>query len=470
MSDDNDKPLGAELDMTKWEAQSPPADFAERVLAKVREAEPRLVAVSRKPRQHVWLGAGVAAVLTLAAAIAIKVSVAPPSRGEATAESRTEVAIGSRAIAVLEPGAHVQWDGDEVQQPNGDVFYRVEKGAKFRVHTPAGDVEVKGTCFTVKVSDMQKRDLKSGAVGAALSALAFVGVYEGKVAVSHAGERVELGAGETAQAGASGVHRSGDLGAGQKEFDDQRAAVAEAESVANANENLVAQVSEYRKRLETIAQQKGELEDKLKKSEDKLASLDASAPKGPKKNEFDLSADDWKELAKDGTMKMAIPCRHLNDWHPSADTLAKLGLAPQDESTLRGAFKKSNDRVWSTIRPLCAQMLGSPEVADKVGEMSCEHVILELSQRKDRETANEVMREVAEVRAGLRPMPGPNDPIGQTPLFKMFVALTSEMGSFESDLAQQFGPDEAHRLAYADDMCMGHSTWGGPGPRQPATK
>ncbi len=468
MKGENEKPLGEDFDLGKWEAQSPPADFAERVLARVREEEPKPASAPKKTRRPVMLGAGIAAALALAAAVAMKVGSAPPSRGEAVAETRKEVAIGGRAIAVMEPGARVQWDGDDVVQPKGDVFYRVEKGSKFRVHTPAGDVEVMGTCFTVKVSDMQKRDLKSGAVGAALSALAFVGVYEGKVAVSHAGERVELTAGETAQAGADGVRRSGDLGAGQKAYDDKRTAAAEAEAVATANENLVGQVSDYRRRLELIAQQKGELEDKLKKTEEKLAAADGAAPRA--RSDFDLTVDDWKELAKDGTMKMAIPCAKSNGWQPKPETLNQLGLAPQDAATLQAAYAKSTQRQWANVRPLCAQVLGNVEAADKVGIGSCRHVILDLGRANDPAGTDEAMREVAEIRAGLRAMPGPNDPIAQNPVFKMFWGVTGEMASFENDLAQSFGPEEAHRLAYADGMCVGHSTWGGPGPRQPAGK
>src|SRR4029077_935812 len=118
--------------------------------------------------------AGVAGVLALAAAFAVKVTTMPDAHGSAIAKDRLEVSIGSRARAVLEPGAQVKWDGDDVVQAHGDVFYRVEPGARFRVHTPAGDVEVKGTCFAVKIRgeapgttegvDMNKRDAKSGVV------------------------------------------------------------------------------------------------------------------------------------------------------------------------------------------------------------------------------------------------------------------------------------------------------------------
>ena len=121
---------------------------------------------------------------------------------------------------MLEPGAHVKWNGDAIDQSGGDVFWRVEPGARFVVHTPAADVTVKGTCFRVKVNDeeddMNGRDVKVGAVGAVLAATAFVGVYEGKVAVSHAGQSVDLVAGQSAEASAQGVKRVGASGPGAR--------------------------------------------------------------------------------------------------------------------------------------------------------------------------------------------------------------------------------------------------------------
>ena len=165
MSDENEeRPLG--LDLDAWDAQSPPGDFAERVLERVRaESKTRdeasrsattttatMTVERRRARRWGIVSAGVVAT-GIAAAIFLEVT-APFTKGEANAQDRIEVSIGGRAKAVLEPGAQVKWNGDDVEQAAGDVFYRVEPGAKFRVHTPAGDVEVKGTCFAVKVKDI----------------------------------------------------------------------------------------------------------------------------------------------------------------------------------------------------------------------------------------------------------------------------------------------------------------------------
>lgn len=218
------------------------------MLVQVRAEAPPIVQQPVRRARRWGIAAGVTGALALAAALAFRVSSVPDAHGEAIARDRLEVSIGTRARAVLEPGAQVKWDGDEVVRAHGDVFYRVEPGARFRVHTPAGDVEVKGTCFAIKIRGegdaMDKRDVKSGIIGAALSALAFVAVYEGKVAVSHAGSRVDLGAGESAQAASDGVHASGKLGEGERAFDAKAASAASGDvPLATANDNLVAQVS-----------------------------------------------------------------------------------------------------------------------------------------------------------------------------------------------------------------------------------
>ena len=74
--------------------------------------------------------------------------------------------------------------------------------------------------------------------------------------------------------------------------------------------------------------------------------------------------------------------------------------------------------------------------------------------------------QVGEVRAGLRADVDPS--LQGSPVVKMFFALTAERKLFESELAQALGPEEAHRVTFADGMCMHTSSFGGPGPRPDA--
>ena len=449
MSDDRDPDLDA------WEPQEPSAGFAERVVSRVQR-EPR--PINRRAR-----AAGAFVILTtIAAAVAIY-SARPPTEGDIRAESRREVAMGSRVVAVLEPGAHVRWVGDELTQDGGRVFYRVERGAPLVVHTPAGDVKVLGTCFfvNVKESAMNGRDVKSGVIGGVISTLAFVGVYEGKVAVSHAGESMTLSAGQGAQVDEHGI--------GKAELSDGEGALDRPtdDPLMTANANLADIVRDYKHRLESLEGEQAQLKKKLADAEEKLALADGGAG-GPKKSEFDLSTDDWATLAKDGTVKYETPCiakRRNGTVDPSSFDLDKLGLAPTDVPTLQSAYGKSRDRMWGTVIPLCAQAIGSEEVAEKLGPNSCIHVIVDVARTNDPKGTNEAMYQVGEIRSGQRAAPGANDAV--SPVLKLFLALTAESKSFESDLAQSFGPEEAHRLAYArDGMCLGTSQFGGPGPRE----
>lgn len=458
--DDGTVPLGETFSLEEWEPALPPSDFAERVLARVKADGPEKTA-KRASRRWGMVAAG-AGILAVAAAMSLRVS-APTAQGEAIAQERIEVPLGSRALAVLEPGANVRWNGDDVVQSRGDVFYRVEPGKRFVVHTPAGDVEVRGTCFAVKVrgTEMQKRDVKAGTIGAALSALAFIAVYEGKVAVSHASGRVDLRAGESAQSGADGVKRLGPDG--EKAFEASAATAAENDDpLDRANRNLVKQVGEYRSRLESVVAEKSELEAKLKRSEEQLAAgRDGSAPW---KSEFDLSNDDWKELAKDGTIKYKMPCESSRAKEVyTAERLSAAGLTPEEGAALKDAHARSNERVWSELKPLCARAVGSADVAEKIGVNTCIHLVLDIENARDGAATMEARKLVGEIRAGLKPMPRSED--NSNPVLKLFLATTGEMPKFERDLAQTFGPEEAHRIAYSDELCAGQSTFGGTAKR-----
>ena len=383
-AEETSEPLGEMVDLERWEPQLPPGDFAERLPspACARRITPRR---RRRPRRRSRARAGGQR----------WPEESPPSRSLPPSPSASrrrprmarrlrsdwiEVAIGSRALAVLEPGASVRWDGDDVVQARGDVFYRVEPGARFAgAHAGVGDVEAKGTCFAVKVrpvgsgegsreeADMQKRDVKVGAVGAALSALAFVAVYEGKVAVSHASERVDLRAGETAQSGAGGVKRTGTTAEGEKAFDsDVALAQSGDDAISKANQNLVSQVEPVplapRRDCEAEVGARGAAREdrgEAHRITGRRAVRGEARLRSP--------ADDWKDLAKDGTVKYQMPCINVkNDvWSPSPEKLNKLGLAPQDGAVIKNAYAHSSQRVWAAIKPLCAQAIGSAEVAEK---------------------------------------------------------------------------------------------------------
>jgi hypothetical protein len=453
----------SDFDPRDWPAQEPPADFAERVVAAAR-VERRKAA---KPHRGRVL-AGLVLVGSMAAGIALAVHLQTRANaGDVTADARREVRVGTRAIAVLEAGAHVKWHGDAIEQTGGDVFWRVEPGARFTVHTAAADVTVKGTCFRVQVTDgegdMTRRDAMLGAIGAALGAAAFVGVYEGKVAVSHAGQSVAVAAGQSAQADARGVHLTGLSPSAQGTA--AAADSAEPDPLLAANANLADTVREYRRRLEAIDADKKKLEKKLAQAEALLG--DASA--GQKAFEvsaekFDLTQDDWKQLAKDGNLPTRNPCAGKNnDFSYTPGDLNALGLAPQDGAAIQAALKRSDARVWGVIGPLCAKAVPGANV-DEIGQRGCENILQAFAPKSGPSSSAESVRQTAEIEAGLRPMPGPSDNV--PPLERALLALAGESKNVENDLAQEFGPDEAKAIVYGKVGCWNNSSWG-VGPRDP---
>jgi hypothetical protein len=368
----------------------------------------------------------------------------------------------------MESGAHVSWKGDDVIQDVGDVFYRVEKGKQFVVHTPQGDVTVHGTCFRVKVvgedSSMNKREAKVAVVGALAGALTLVGVYEGKVALSHAKSAEMLGPGEAAASGKEGVTRvqfarvDGAHGGRAIRDVDFAALAARDEATDTANKNLVEQVSDYKNRLELLQAQKKQVEARLSDAEKKLATENNGGT--PPRNEYDLRKEDWAEMAKTGEYRFRAPCSNLDGWQPSPDDLNDLGLSTQDGAAIRDAFRRTAQQTNKEMKPLCVKVLGSEELADKLADM-CDRIVNDYSRSlRNKEGASgaeeeDPMKFVAEVRAGLRPMPGPNDPV--SPGVRSLLIKTGAIDTLEAELAKSFGPDEAHRIAYSDNACADHT-------------
>jgi len=449
-----------------WEADEPPRDFAERVVERALDEKNR----ARGPRGRRGRFAVGALILAAAAALLLFWTSAGDDVGDRIAAERTEVGIGRRAVAVLETGAHVSWHGSTVSQDRGDVFYRVEPGGRFVVKTPMGEVLVKGTCFRVRVlpathpggERMKRKETLMAAGGAALGALVVVTVYEGRVQLSHAKGRLEIGAGESGKLTVNGAERADDT--------DVEAAEAQAkksEALSSANDNLAGDIANLNRRLQGIEKEKARLKDQLTQAEAELARrTDGAAPRT--RPEFDLDQDDWAELAKTGSVKFRVPCLRPQGWTPGPEQANELGLGPDDPETIRAAYQRSYDRLWKVIGPLCEKAVGSAQIADVLGPDTCTHVVTDIARRQDREGATEAMRAVSELRAGIQNEASAS--VAESPVYKVFWALTGELPKFEADLAQSFGPEEAHRLAYSPEMCAGHSTFGGPGPREPDKK
>ncbi len=452
----SEEPLSKSLDLEAWEPSRPREGFAQEVTARATAARPRTL---NKPR----IVGGVAISLALAAGVLLFLRA--PAHGEVTADTRQEVTVGHRATLVLEPGAKVKWTGDDVTQEQGEVFYRVDRGGRFVVHAPGKvDVQVKGTCFRIKATEesMKKRELGAGIGGAVLATAVLVSVYEGKVIASQGKDEVTLTAGESAKTSEEGLRR-GDSDKGAGGLGSGGSAGGEADrAFEHANGSLAEQVREYRRRLLTIEGEKQALATRLDETEEKLKK--SGAGKVPEKNEFDLSKDDWAELAKNGTIKIATPCNASKYWEPTPEKLDKMGLQPTDGPIIKEAFRSTNEWMKTRIRATCVQVIGKEDIVDKLGPADCTKLALDIMQATGDEGLEEARYQIGEIQAGLRPPPKEGEKVH--PLLSMMLPLAQGQSIFEGKLAEHFGPEEAHRLAFADEMCRSRSTWGGPGPRK----
>jgi len=178
-------------DLDAWEVESLGANFEDRVLDALETFETPDPSEPRPVRAAVVWGA----VVSLAAAAAVVVALWP--RPDAPADDAISIRAGTSAQVDYTPGSH------QAEQTRGTVTYRVRSGTPFVVHTPAADVTVRGTEFTVEMLTMQdERRRKYLGVGALAMGGAAVAVYvaSGDVAVHNEHGRAAVGAGQTAVA------------------------------------------------------------------------------------------------------------------------------------------------------------------------------------------------------------------------------------------------------------------------------
>jgi hypothetical protein len=197
-------------------------------------------------------------------------------------------------------------------------------------------------------------------------------------------------------------------------------------------------------KLEAAQREKRELEAQLRGVKEELAQSAESAAVAAH-DEFDLDRDDWKKLAAEGRIKYRIPCFLPPEYTIPQAELDNLGLSPDDGKTLTEAHRRSNARIWATVRPLCMKAVDDASVVDLLGTMSCLRIIEQKAAALDHLAIGNAKRQVAEVQAGVRPTPKAGEP--RSPLFDAYLALSSEGQLFEQDLTERFGPEEGKRIA-----------------------
>jgi hypothetical protein len=216
-------------------------------------------------------------------------------------------------------------------------------------------------------------------------------------------------------------------------------------ALEKANANLTASLHECDRRL-------AELGERPVGTASPVASAPAPEGSTPRRRERGaMSKEDWERMAENGVVPVRVPCIRDKPWAPTERTVDRLGLAPSDVDVLKAAYEASNKRMSDQLRPLCEKTLGSADAVDKVGLSSCIDVINRSAVKGGADTTKAALSRVAEVQAGKREAPKAGADVA--PVEALGLILTKESKTFEDDLAQKLGPEEARRLASAPELC-----------------
>jgi len=420
---------GVDRALAAWTALAPPADFADRVLA-ARGAPRR----SRWPRRAAVVG-GIAAA-GAAAVVAAALWRAPhrAASGTLIARQRTSQALGDRGIAVAEPDSELTWRVDdrgaaELTQRAGDVFYRVERGEPFVVHTPAGDVRVTGTCFRIEVEPMNttQKMLLSGVAGAAVAAAVLVTVYEGHVIAETRSARTELPAGSTAALGPGGEATIGGAVAtpGDDGHDDGHAT---REQLLVRTRQQQAQLAQLRARLaavETAAGRKpgGEAPDEAE----------------PGRLWHDPSPERLAEWVAECRIRVDEPS--LERWSPLTGPDAERGIAAGEVAGYNEAITEMRKRWKDLVRSLYLETTGDTAGADTLSTEAMRH---EIEDKSPPGESQAIHQRLAQERAG---QAAPPADLARTSALERLVRTWAQLGDqSEAALARRLGAPRAHAI------------------------
>ena len=158
-------------------------------------------------------------------------------------------------------------------------------------------------------------------------------------------------------------------------------------------------------------------------------------------------------------MKARYPCRFDPNWHIDASQASELGLSPEQARDVERAFVREEARIRTAIERGCAKVVGSLELAQRLGPAVCTSIVTNAVTDNHADT-----HMVANIRAGNRPIP-PADQL--TPFASLLLAETEALRAIQEDLAPSLGPEDAHRIAFEDAFGSCSGTFNGPPPRQP---
>jgi hypothetical protein len=422
MTDDDELTTAERRALDDWPVIAPPAGFADRVVAAQRR--PAVPRMRRLPIIACTFGA--------AAAIALVVAVTrgpDASDGSLAVTTRTTAEIGTRATIVAEPSAALRWHvsssgSAEIDQTAGDVFYRVERGGPFVIHTPAGDVRVTGTCLRVEVVMKPRAQiLVSGAVGAALATAVVITVYEGHVIADSRDAHTDL---------VAGSHTT----------------------LSNEPNGAPALVTASRDELVALAtareEQIGHLKSRIAELESKTGTKQSGAfvrvqgeniPYVPHDDTEDGRL--WHDPSHDKLVEWAQHC-HIQFDEPfdaPREDLAQRGLQPGEVDGYNAAVTEIQKDWHAALRALYIEATGDTTGADTLSDESMRNEIVAKSPPGE---TSVILQKIARERAGLAQPPG--DLSKTSPLERMLRMQSSLGDQTEQALAKRVGAPRAHDI------------------------
>ena len=435
MTEDPRSPLMQELDaLDVWSATVPPSDFTDRVL---QASEP---APSRSRVRRVWPIALAASLL--AAGLGLWLGRVPAHEGTLTATARETLTLSEDTVIVAEPGTTLHWfeRGDTlvVEQSNGEAFYRIDSDdAPLRVHTPAADVDVTGTCFSVQLESTSKpmsRDPRSIALGAAVAVAATVTVYEGSTVLANDGGSVELEAGQRGRA-VEGQPPTLSVPVGDEPPALADPPTAELRTLRAENRRQAAELERLRAQTGSGAPSSDDTEvDDAAEARARFSQWGPPIPEGF--DHYQPTEDALLEMAECGIVAWDQPPVWADDEQPDPQYLDALGLSPEERTAFVEAFDGFRSETVAQARAFYVELGGSPAVADEIDPSELIGIVY---GKTDLDTREDSRIALAMERAGLA-----TPPTDERPASERLLRWDADLGNaFERRLATQFGDERA---------------------------
>jgi hypothetical protein len=448
MSDEipkSDAELVAELDDAGvWPVDEPPNGFADAVLARTRApAAPAPEPTHAPGRRLPMLGTLAAATAIAAAVVLVQREQVTPTKGSIQTHDRETVRVSDRAVVVAEADADLAWTIDDsgrtrVRQVRGEAFYRVDHGDAFEVVTPAGTVQVTGTCFTVEVETMGTKT-KAGLAGAGLLAgvaAVMVTVHEGDVVLANDRGRVAIEAGERAHARAGDSPAMGDV-------DTPAFAVA---TGRDADARLAELTQKSRAQAHEIERLRSELADGGTAAS-AAEPVKTFGPGGPPKPEgfdwFEPTQEALEEMARCGVVAWDQPPLWGDQPGFDADWIDAVDMSAEEQDALQSSYDEFRKSTSDEMRRLYVEMGGD---ATAVKSFNDTELLELLYSRMDPDQLKASREAIAREKAGLAEPPSGEAESGAAKFMRWEAALGEQ---FETALGSRIGEDRAHELRAA---------------------